>query len=230
MTRTDTISNSLPLSFPITKLDMSPYIAPNAVDSAAPPSQYLRERRRSQKKVDALYDLYSCIVHIAGTGESGHWVNYCYVQDSESSPTSESSSSTAAAKAPAGWFRLDDSTISPTSESAVSDLTPYMLFYVRRDDSGTSLFGKESNDTPDQAEPVAAAPSHASKMEVKAAPIVDTKTSVKKDDEVFVDIEVLSPTVPESSGFPAIDETKKRRVSNVGAQNLRRIKVRKNSE
>jgi len=60
------------------------------------------------------YDLYSCIVHISSIGGTGHFISYTWsIQEST-------------------WFQLNDSFTSPIPATTLSQVNPYLLFYVRK--------------------------------------------------------------------------------------------------
>lgn len=103
----------------------------------------------SLAKDTSIYDLYSCIVHINSSNVSGHFISYTYVQDPGDGES-------------AGWFRLDDSTITPTTADCVKSLNPYLLFYVRREESwdeGSDLSSVErESQSPEPVERVSESP------------------------------------------------------------------------
>jgi hypothetical protein len=89
-----------------------------------------------------IYDLYSCIVHVHSSNVSGHFISYTWVPDPG---VSENGAETA------GWFKLDDSAISQVSENFVKGVNPYLLFYMRREetwDSEGSELSRVSSSSP----------------------------------------------------------------------------------
>jgi len=107
------------VTFPLTGLDLSPYLHSHRTTPLSPPSSS-RSQPESSSMPSAtrshhqhhLYDCFCVIVH-KGTLDSGHYIAYLR-------------------KGPDQWFKTDDRTITRASIQEVINANAYLLFYIRQ--------------------------------------------------------------------------------------------------